>query len=408
MTGDGDFDVIVVGARCAGATTAMLLGRAGLRVLLLERSTFPADTLSTLYIQQPGVALLAQWGLLDRVKDSGCPRLDRVTYRLGEVVVSGCAGPIDGIREAYAPRRLILDRILVEAATDSGVEFRDGCTVTAVDTVDGRVVGVRYREGRREYHATARLIVGADGMRSTVAELVGAKTVIENDRLTCAYYSYWEGVDAHFELYEGDSGWVSTVPTNDAVLVSAYFPQDRFDEVRRDAQPAYLANIEANAPRVARRLVDATRVERLYGTGDQRNFFRQATGPGWVLIGDAGHHKDSLTARGIGDAFQQARMLAERVAEVVDDRVALDDGLARYAAEREPTFMESYQSTLLVAQSSARRKRKMMLAAVGSSLELTQRYFDTVAGILPVSQLYTPELQQRLADAMRSSTPVER
>lgn len=408
MTAGDDFDVIVVGARCAGATAAMLLGRAGLRVLLLERTTFPADTLSTLYIQQPGVALLSRWGLLDRVRDSGCPRLDRVTYRLDDVVVTGCASPIDGIRESYAPRRLILDRILVEAAIDSGAEFRDGCTVTAVDTVDGRVVGLRYREGRREHRVTARLIVGADGMRSTVAELVGAKTIIENDRLTCAYYSYWEGVDAHFELYEGDTGWVSTVPTNDAVLVSAYFPQDRFDEVRHDAQPAYLANIEANAPGVARRLADATQVDRLYGTGDQRNFFRQATGPGWVLIGDAGHHKDSLTARGIGDAFHQALMLSDGVAEVVDDRDALDDRLAQFADDREPTFMESYQSTLLVAQSAARQKRKMMLAAVGSSPELTQRYFDTVAGILPVSQLYTPELQQRLAEAMRSSTPVER
>jgi len=412
MTADADdFDVIVVGARCAGAATAMLLGRAGVRVLLLERSTFPADTLSTLYIQQPGVALLAEWGLLDEVRASGCPPLDRVTYRLGDVVLTGCASPIGGVREAYAPRRFILDRVLADAAVDAGVEFRDGCAVTGVDMVDGRVSGVRYqatRGDRREHRVTARLVVGADGMRSTIANLVGAETTIENERLTCAYYSYWEGVEAHFELYEGDTGWVSTVPTNDAVLVSAYFPQDRFDEVRQDAQPAYLANIEANAPQVARRLADATRVDRLYGTGDQRNFFRQATGPGWVLIGDAGHHKDSLTARGIGDAFQQARMLSDRVASVVDDRTALDDQLARFAAEREPAFMESYQSTLLVAQSAAREKRRMMLAVVGSSPELTQRYFDTVAGILPVSQLYTPELRERLADAMRSSTPAER
>ena len=387
------YDVIVVGARCAGAPAAMLFARAGHRVLLVDRAAFPSDKLSTLYIQQPGVKLLRDWGLLDAVTATGCPPLDHVVYRLGDVEVAGCADPYDGITAAYAPRRHLLDRILVDAAVAAGVEFRARAAVEGVVVEDGRVVGVTIN-GTEE---RARLVVGADGMRSTVAGLVGARTVTEHPPLTCAFYTFWRGPRTHFELYEGPTGWVSAVPTNDVVLISAYCPQERFDEVRKRAREAYLENVRDNAPQLYAKLDGAEQTERLYATGDQRNFFREAAGPGWALIGDAGHHKDSLTARGIGDAFLQAALLAGHTAGTLDDPGALDVSLKLFAEERDQALMESYQATLLVAQATARDRRRALLRAVGSSPELTRRYFNTVAGIRPVSELYTPELLAMLA-----------
>lgn len=396
MTG-GPYDLVVVGARCAGATTAMLAARAGHRVLVIEREIFPADKLSTLYIQPPGVARLAEWGLLDRVAATGCPPLRTVHYRLGDVALSGEAAAVGTVACAYAPRRHLLDALLAEEAARSGAEVRHGVRVTGLLEHDGRVVGVRCGDEEIE----ARVTVGADGMRSTVAELAGAATVLEHERLTCAYYGFWEGVDAEFELYEGEDGWVSAVPTSGAVLVSAYFPQERFSEVRADAEPAYLDNVRRNAPELWDRLTTARRVGRLYGTGDQRNFIRRAHGPGWALVGDAGHHKDSLTARGIGDAFEQAALLVEHLDGTAFDSAAydpadVDERLDRYEKARDAAVTESYHSTLLVAQASARLKRKALVAAVGTSPELTRRYFDTVAGIRPVADLYTAELQAAL------------
>ncbi|WP_415949095.1 NAD(P)/FAD-dependent oxidoreductase [Streptomyces sp. KLOTTS4A1] len=387
------YDVIVVGARCAGSTTALLYARAGLRVLLLDRARFPSDTLSTLYIQQPGVARLARWGILDALTATGCPRLDHVVYQLDDVRVEGCASAHEGITGAIAPRRHTLDRILVEHAVAAGAELRTGCQVTGLLEEDGRVAGVTCKEGGRSFTERAQLVVGADGMRSTVARLTGAEEYHEAPRLTCAYYTFWDGPKTHFELYEGKSGWVSAVPTNDgAVLVSAYFPQDRFDEVRADALAAYTEGVRINAPEIHEQLKSAERLERLRGTGEQRNYFRRAAGPGWVLVGDAGHHKDSLTARGIGDAFLQSELLVELTAGVLHDPERLADALGSYGTRRDEQLMEAYQGALMVASTEAKDKRRALLSAVRTSPDLTQRYFDTVAGLRPVADLYTPEL----------------
>ncbi|WP_155372913.1 FAD-dependent oxidoreductase [Catellatospora vulcania] len=399
-----DYDVIVVGARCAGSPTAMLFARLGYRVLLLERSAFPSDKISTLYIQQPGVARLKRWGVLDAVVATGCPELDHVVYELDEVRVEGCAAAVDGVSSAYAPRRHLLDQILAEAAVAAGAELQERCAVTGLLRGGDRVTGVRYTlPSGKEATARAWLVVGADGMRSTVATLVDAPKTVEHPRLTCAYYTFWHGLKTYFELYEGDEGWVSAVPTNDAVLVSAYFTQDRFDEVRGDAQGAYLRSVEVNAPALFAQMRAGEQVERLRGTGDQQNFFRQAAGPGWALVGDAGHHKDSITARGIGDAFLQADLLTGHVGDRLGDEEHLAQALASYAEERDRLLTDSYRATLLVAQADARPQRKALLRAVSTSPDLTQRYFDTVAGVRPVSELYTPELRALLSPAAEST-----
>lgn len=393
-----EFDVIVVGARCAGSPTAMLFAQAGYRVLLLDRAGFPADTLSTLYIQPPGVDRLRRWGLLDAVKATGCPPLDRVVYELGDVRIEGCCRAIEEVPAAYAPRRHLLDQVLADGAVAAGAEFRERCQVTGLLEEDGRVAGVTFATpGGTTMTERCALVVGADGMRSAVAELAGAPKVVENERLTCAYYALWRGVEAAFELYEADGGWVSAVPTNDAVLVSAYFPQERFDTVRAGAYEHYRECVRRTAPALHAQLGQAEQTERLRGTGDQQNFFRQAAGPGWALVGDAAHHKDSITARGIGDAFLQAELLVAKVGADLRDETRLDNALKAYGEERDALLADGYRATLLVASTGAREQRRALLRAVSTSQDLKQRYFDTVAGARPVSELYTPELQALLA-----------
>lgn len=392
------FDAIVVGARCAGSPTAMLLARAGYRVLLLDRAEFPSDTLSTHLVHQPGIAALARWGLLQRVVDSGCPPLDRVLYEVGDVRLTGSGRGVEGQRAGYAPRRYVLDAILLEGAVAAGVEFRERCVVSdLLRDGDGRVVGVAGSHRGTPFTERARLVVGADGMRSKVAELCDAPFTSVKPTLTCAYYAYWDDLPACLELYERPGSWVAAVPTNaGATLVLAYFPQERFDEVRRDADAAYLTQIRTTAPDLWARMAGKRQVERLRGTGDQRNFFRRAAGPGWALVGDAGHHKDSITARGISDAFFQAESLVRHIGDGLADPGRLATALDAYAADRDRTLTGGFEATLSVAQLEVHEERLSLLRAVRQDEELTSIYFDLVAGVGSFESLYTPRLMALL------------
>jgi 2-polyprenyl-6-methoxyphenol hydroxylase-like FAD-dependent oxidoreductase len=405
-------DVIVVGARCAGAPVAMLLARSGRDVLLLDKARFPRDTLSSHYIHQPGVALLDRWGLLEQVRATGCPPLDRVRYEAPGVRLDGCSPPVAGHREGYAPRRHVLDPILAEAAVAAGAEFRQGCTVTGLEVEGGRVVGVRCRSaGGAETVERAALVVGADGMRSRVAELAGAPTGVHHPSLTCTYYSYWEGLPAQFELYERPGRWIGVIPTNaDRTLVMAYFPQCEFDTVRRAARDSFAEAVRTTAPELHERMRDARQAEQLYGTGEQLNFFRRAGGRGWALVGDAAHHKDSIAARGITDGFLQAEMLVDRVRDVLDDPVWLDRVLRRYAENVEDRFFDFYRSTLTVAELRVPDNRMALLRAIAGNQDLVDRYFGTLSGACAVDAFYTTELLELSARAApgRLSSRIDR
>ena len=390
------YDVIVVGARCAGSPTAMLFARNGYRVLLLDKARFPRDTLSTHYLHQPAVARLARWGLLSAVTASNCPPIDRARHTVADIVLEGCSLPVDGHRAAYAPRRYVLDPILAAGAVAAGVEFREHCAVEDLLFEGDRVVGVRCRTPAgvvSEERAT--LVVGADGMRSLVAAKVGAAHTVSHPLMSCTYYSYWEDVPACFELFEAEGRWVGALPTNDGLtLISTYFPQSRFDHVRADAQTAYLANIRATKPEFYERMRGGRQAERLYGTGDQQNFFRQAAGRGWALVGDAGHHKDSITARGISDAFLQAELLVDTVGPDLGDPTRLE----RFGAERDAKLLGIYHSTLLAAGLSIAPDRLALLRAIATRQELVDCYFATVAGACEIDDFYgMPELAEVLA-----------
>ncbi|MBX7266432.1 NAD(P)/FAD-dependent oxidoreductase [Micromonospora sp. Llam7] len=387
------YDVIVIGARCAGSPTAMLFARQGYRVLLLEKAKFPQDTLSSHYLHSQGVALLDRWGLLDELRATDVQPITHQVYEAPGVRVEGFSLPIDGLRTTYAPRRYVLDPILAAGAVRAGAEFRQSCTVNDLIHEDDRVVGVRYTTPAGvQTTERARLVVGADGMRSLVARKAGAPNVIEHARLTCVYYSYWAGVPANFELYERPGRWIGVVPTNnDLTLLMTYFPQADFGDVRKAVEPAYLEAFRSTAPELYERMQSGERVEQLYGTGHQENYFRKAYGPGWVLVGDAVNHKDSITARGITEAWVQAQTLTEYIGEHLHDDRALRSALRRYERSLSNEALNHYQGALNVAELKPEGRTDMLRKLVGHQ-EHIDRYFSTLSGAISIDDFYNEEL----------------
>jgi flavin-dependent dehydrogenase len=305
------FDVIVVGARCAGSPTAMLLARKGYRVLAVDRASFPSDTVSTHILHPLGVDAVSRWGLLDRLVATGCPPIHTYSFDFGPFTLAGTPGT-DKTPLAYCPRRTILDKLLVDAADESGAEMRQGFVVEEIIIEGGRAVGIKGRSkhgGSVTEHADA--IVGADGRRSIVGEAVRPEQYREKPPLLAAYYSYWSGLpmDGRFESYIRDKRAFAAAPTHDGLtLVIAGWPYAEFEKNKQDIEGNYLKTIE-QAPAFAERLRSATRVAPFAGTAVP-NYFRKPYGPGWALVGDAGYNKDFITAQGILDAFRDAELCA--------------------------------------------------------------------------------------------------
>ncbi|MFE1774100.1 NAD(P)/FAD-dependent oxidoreductase [Streptomyces sp. NPDC059008] len=389
-----DYDVVVVGARCAGASTALLLARQGRRVLLVDKATFPSDTMSSLYIHQPGVQRLAQWGVLDAVVASGCPPLDTISHEIDGLRLTSAAPTMDGVPAAYAPRRYILDDLLVRAAVSAGAEFVDRAQVRELVWDDDRVTGVRMRVGESTTTVSAGLVIGADGMRSKVAELVGAPVVRSHPLASCVYYTFWPGLRTGFGFHERVGRWIARIPTHDDLtIVAAYLPQDEFPVARRDPEAAYMSAVESTAPQLHEQLMSTERADRWRGTGDQQNFFRKAHGPGWALVGDAAHHLDTISARGITNALIQADLIADSLSGAeVADKAAVDEATAHFAKAMSAVLEEPYMSTLELASLQPTKARLRMLHGISGSPELTSRYFALVAGVIKMREFMTADV----------------
>jgi flavin-dependent dehydrogenase len=341
------YDVIVVGARCAGSPTAMLLARAGHRVLLLDRSTFPSDKLSTHYIQPDGVKRLEEWGLLDAVIAAGTPKIETFTVYNGDTLLM--QPPQDGV--AYCPRRYLLDKILVDAAVAAGAELREGFLVEEI-TMDGEsVTGIvgRTRDGDK-VGEQATYVVGAEGHHSIVADTVKAEKYNDREALTGGYYSYFSGVEmSGAEVYISDRGGVLAFPTNDGrVCIAAGGARENFHEYRADIEGGFF-HILDGAPSFAAKVRAGKREERWMGTADVPNFFRKPYGPGWALVGDAGYMKDPTTGLGIADAFRDASLLAKALDDVLSKRAAPEDALSGYQRQRDEAAGPMYALTLQMA-----------------------------------------------------------
>ncbi|HEY8491339.1 MAG TPA: NAD(P)/FAD-dependent oxidoreductase [Dehalococcoidia bacterium] len=347
------YDAIVVGARCAGSPTAMLLARRGYRVLLVDRASFPSDTLSTHYIHIPGVLRLHRWGLLERVRQAGGRPIPKITLHLGKVTV--VPPPPPGLPpglapEAYCPRRTVLDAILVDAAVGAGAELRERFSVRDLVWEEGRVAGVRGRAGGREVTERARLVIGADGLHSQVARLVNAPAYHTRPTLTFGYYTYWSDVAMDgAELHVSEGGGILAFPTNDGLTCVAVGGSiESFHRFRQDIQGNYFRILEV-APDLARRVRAGRREERFLGTADQPNYFRRPYGPGWALVGDAGYHRDFVTGLGITDAFRDAELLAAAADEGLSGRRPLGEALAAYERHRNEVAEPLYELTCRIA-----------------------------------------------------------
>ncbi|HXH23305.1 MAG TPA: NAD(P)/FAD-dependent oxidoreductase [Dehalococcoidia bacterium] len=345
------YDAIVVGARCAGAPTAMLLAREGFRVLLLDRDTFPSDIMSTHYIHPPGVAALSQWGVLDAVLASGCPPLRRTSFALGPQVTVSEHDP-EGRAIALCPRRHVLDKILVDAAVKAGVELREDFVVRdLLFAPDGAVTGITARDAAgRTVSEEARIVVGADGLHSRVARLVQPTEYNRVETLLCAYYSYFSGVEVERDciyLYGTLGAGVLAFPTNRSLLcIAAARPRAQMAAFRANMEAAFFESIELANAEFAARVRAGRREERFLGTGDLPHYFRKPYGPGWALVGDAGLHLDPTNGLGITKAFSEVQLLAPALAAGLRGQRPMDEALAEYHARRDQQWVPLGQQNL--------------------------------------------------------------
>jgi flavin-dependent dehydrogenase len=329
------YDVIVVGARCAGASTSLLLARAGLRVLMIDRADFPSDTVSGHMIKLAGVERLQRWGLLDAVLASGCPRPEGRTVSFGAQRLHVPAEP--GALTPMAPRRIVLDDILIRAAAAAGADVRLHTSLIGLVSDGQRVNGVRTRDrAGRTALERSRLVIGADGRTSRLARLVGATRYQDTPTVSIAYYAYWEGVAASSVALSLRPGVVAGMaPTHfGQTMVFVQLPIARRMTFVRDIEANYLAALRS-VPDIAALVDSGQRTTRVIGMTELPNFFRTPFGPGWALVGDAGHHKDPLVARGISDAFRDAELLTDAILADRSGVLPLPAALRRYQQFRD-------------------------------------------------------------------------
>jgi 2-polyprenyl-6-methoxyphenol hydroxylase-like FAD-dependent oxidoreductase len=387
------YDVIVVGARVAGAATAMLLARAGLRVLAVDRVHFPSDTVSSHQVQVPGVALLRRWGLLDRLVAAGTPAARRVLFDPGHVALEGAFPALGGVDAIYSPRRTLLDALLVAAARDSGADVVEGVRVERL-SVDrrGRVDGVHAtgRDGRPVV-ATASLVVGADGKHSLVAAQAGARAYRTRPVGAFACYGYHAGLPTTGgEIYHRPGRAVVAFPTNDDLtMVYLAAPLAGFDAFRRDIEGNYLRGLDGCGD-LGERVRSATRVERLRTTPDQPNTFRAAAGAGWALVGDAGVVMDSITAQGITNALRDADRLATAVVAGLGGPGSLDAALADHGRDRDRAVSAMYDFTVrLSALRPLTAVQRWLFAALRGRPAEVSRFLGAFAGITPIDDYFS-------------------
>jgi 2-polyprenyl-6-methoxyphenol hydroxylase-like FAD-dependent oxidoreductase len=379
----------------------MLLARRGHSVLILDRNSFPSDrTASTHMVWHSGVAYLRRWGLLDRLKSSGCPPMRNFNLDLGELVLSGHAPPAGDIAEAYAPRRLVLDDLLLTAAREAGADARTQCSVRDLIVEGGRVAGVRFVDEHRALHEVrAPLVIGADGEKSTVARLVGAASYDVRGRLGGTIWAYFADLPIDdMEFYARPGRMVYAWRTNDGLTVGGIcFPYREFRAAVRDRGETMLAEFDALAPGFGERVRAASRTSR-WRTGCASSFCRAPVGPGWSLLGDAGLTMDPITAAGITNAFRDASLLAEAADEGLRDD--LDGALAGFEERRNALSVPLYHFTCDMARLEPPTQEVVdFFVGLHRSQEDADRYFGVFAQTVSASEFFTPDNVERIGAA---------
>jgi flavin-dependent dehydrogenase len=349
-------DVVVVGARAAGAATALLLARLGHDVVVVDRAAFPSDTLSTHQIARSGVVQLRRWGLLPAVLASGAPPIRQVTFNADGGSVTRTVKHRAGVDFLVAPRRHVLDTIVAGAAGRAGADVRHEVTVTGVRLDDtGRATGVYGRDATgSSVEIAARFVVGADGLRSRVARSVGADVVEYRGDHGAVQYAYFAGLPwPAIEFFAGDRSLAGVFPTNggEACIWVCTPSADAHAARRRAASRADAIGelLGRAAPALAARLRGARRTSPGFGMLRMPNHIRRAVGPGWALVGDAGYHRDAVTGHGISDAFRDAELLAAALHQTLCGQADDTTALAGYQRQRDSALREIFELTCALA-----------------------------------------------------------
>jgi flavin-dependent dehydrogenase len=393
------YDAIVIGARCAGSPTAMLLARKGYKVLLLERAIFPGDVPRGHVIQPHGTALLKRWGLLDRVIASNCPPIHLVTLDVGPFALTSAPPLADGETPIYGPRHGILDQILAEAAVEAGAELREGFGVQDLLREGDRVIGIR-GQGKDGQQVTemANMVIGADGVHSLVARGVQAPQYHDKPNLTCSYFTYYSGLPVEgVTIYVREHRFIGVFPTNDDLAcVGIQVPIAELETFRSSIEEHFLQVLEL-APDLAARVRVARREERFLGAADIPNFFRKPYGPGWALVGDAGYHKDPYTGQGISDAFLGAELLSEALDAGWSGRRNLEDALFDYEQRRNEDALPKYELNFQLATlEPPPPEMQQLFGALVSNPAETARFFGTIVGTVSIPEFFEPANLQRI------------
>jgi flavin-dependent dehydrogenase len=349
-------DVVVVGGRVAGSATAMLLARLGHDVVVVDQASFPSDTVSTHSLARSGVVQLRRWGLLEEILDSGAPAIRQVTFNAGGDSVSRTIKHKAGVDLLVAPRRYVLDTILATAAERAGAEVRSDVTVTGLRRDGhGRVVGVSgHDHSGAPVEIGARHVVGADGLRSRVADLAGAAVNQAGRAGGATQYAYYAGSRwAGFEFFVAERSFAGVFPTHDGqACIWVCTPSADARAVRRQTRSraeAFDALLQRSHPELVERLSQACRMSPVRGMLRQPNQVRQAFGPGWALVGDAGYYRDAITAYGMSDAFRDAELLAVALDRTLQGAAEEATALAAYQHQRDLALQEIFEITCRLA-----------------------------------------------------------
>jgi flavin-dependent dehydrogenase len=395
------YDAIVVGARCAGAPTALLLARKGYKVLLLDRGVFPTDMpFSNHYVHQTGSARLKRWGLLDALAATNCPPIRTNHFDYGAFSLTGSPVPAEGgVTEAYAPRRLKLDPVLVEGAVKAGAELREGFSVQELLWDNGRVAGIRgHQKNGGMVEERARITIGADGMFSMVAKAVQAPEYKSGPALEGSWYAYFSGVPmTGWHLWLRPHRVIFAYNTNDNLsLIGVAFAAKDLAMARSNIETHHSGTIRQHAPELWERMRAGRRESRYVG-GAIPSHVRKPFGPGWALVGDAGYQKDPCTASGITDAFGSAEWLAEAVDAGFSGRRPLEEALARYEQIRNETELPYFDlTTQLAALEPPPPEIQRLLQALCDNPGQRSRFFGVLAHTVPVPEFFSPENMQAI------------
>jgi 2-polyprenyl-6-methoxyphenol hydroxylase-like FAD-dependent oxidoreductase len=377
------YDTIVIGARCAGSPTAMLLARRGFKVLLVDRATFPSDTISTHILWPHGAEILGRWGLVQRLAATGVPPICRpMTFDVGPFALRGTIPDANDGMGGFCPRRTVLDALLVNAAAESGAEVREGFTVDELLVADDTVVEER-----------ARIVIGADGVNSFVARTVRAPEYDGEPVAACAYYSYFSGLrQDDIELYVREHVAFGGAPTNGGLhLVMVNWPTRDFPTIRKDVDGHVWRALEA-APDFLARVREGRREEKWYGTAGVPGYLRKPYGNGWALVGDASYNRDPITAQGISDAFIDAEAVVAALTVGLSDTGVFDAPLAAHEAARNERVRPMYEfTTHLAALEPPPPDMQALFGALRGNQDATNAFLSAITGAIPLPDFMSNE-----------------